>query len=94
MEADDTKYSCSICDYASGFLAEVWKHALDEHPGEKVKLDSKVKEDIIVNLVVEQNVNIMEDMNSLKNGLKNSFNQLAMEIYESERRSRFKDYCC
>ena len=77
------KYKCSGCYYSSDHLAEMWKHSLDEHPNEKVQLNSKVKDDILVNLLAAQNECIREDIDYFKCGVRDSFNFLSQEIDSS-----------
>ena len=63
------KYACNSCGFGSNFVAELWNHVIDAHPGEN-QFESKAKHEIFYNLVAEQNVNILEEFNTLKDALK------------------------
>ena len=72
------EYSCNSCEFTSNNVAQLWKHILDVHSGEKFQFDNKTKEDIVIGLVAEQNVEILEAMYFIKAGLKESYEQLAI----------------
>ena len=82
------KYTCNTCEYGSDYIAELWNHVLEVHPGSNFQFDNKVKKDILLNLVAEQNVDIMEEFNSLKKDIKEAFTQLAQDIGGSMRSIR------
>ena len=85
IKAQGLQYTCSICAFESDYLASIWKHLMDEHPGEKIELNSNVKQDILINLVAEQNVDIMTDIRSLTSTVMEAFLNLAGGMEESFR---------
>ena len=77
-EDKDTRiYSCDACPYTTLYVGQLWEHVLDKHPGKDKEFSPKTSKDILFNLLAEQNMDLLEEVRSIKNGMKNSFNQLA-----------------
>ena len=72
------KYACNTCEYGSNFIAELWNHVLDVHPGDKFQFDQNAKHDILYNLVAEQNVDVLEQFNILNEHMEEASKKLAL----------------
>ena len=79
-------YKCNLCDFGANFITEIWNHKLDNHAGETFnvnKFDESAKYNLIFNLVAEQNVDLMEEVTNLKNGIKEVLEQLINEFEDN-----------
>ena len=74
------KYTCNTCEYGSNFVAELWNHVLELHPGDKSGFDTKARHDILYNLVAEQNMIIMEYFNTLNRDIKVAVKQMTEDM--------------
>ena len=69
----EEQYSCNRCVYRSNHVAQLWKHILNAHPGKDFKFDTKEKDDILINLAAEQNVEVLEEISKIRAGQIESF---------------------
>ena len=76
------KYKCNSCNFESDFLVKMYEHKLANHPEIPIDFNPKTTsvKDMALNLIAEQNIEIMEEILHLKEGLKLAFEQLSDEI--------------
>ena len=77
----ELKYSCSECSYSSDYLVHMWSHGESTHP-EHMKNFTPRPKDMVLSLVAEQNMDIIEDIESLKKVTKNSLDAFADKMQE------------
>ena len=75
------KYECKECSYSTNYIADVWEHMFRKHSGQSNAFDQKQFENMALKIVVEQNVEIIEEMETLKKDTKGAFQHMA-DIYE------------
>ena len=63
------------------YIADVWEHMFRKHSGQSNAFDQKQFENMALKIVVEQNVEIIEEMETLKKDTKGAFQHMA-DIYE------------
>ena len=68
----DLKYKCEICQYSSGFLIHLWKHRLVNHPQNIPNFHPRSK-DMVAALLAEQNMDILDEIETLKKDFKGAF---------------------
>ena len=90
IQSQSLQYNCSVCDFESDYLASMWKHLMDDHTGENIQLNSKLKQDILINLVAEQNVDLMGDISSLKTTMMEAFFHLADAMEKSFKNIKYE----
>ena len=76
------KFNCNFCDYGSNLLTKMFEHRLDDHKEDTSDFISKhtVVKDMLINLIAEQNIEILQEFEQLKRGLKDSFEQLSEDV--------------
>ena len=76
------EYHCDSCEYKSSDLPGIWTHKLNKHSGGNHAIGNSPLE-TIMSILVEQNANIVEEINSLKDGIAVFFNQLGGGIQDN-----------
>ena len=76
------EYHCDSCEYKSSDLPGIWTHKLNNHSGGNHAIGNSPVE-TIMSILVEQNANIVEEINSLKDGIAVFFNQLGGGIQDN-----------
>ena len=56
------------------------RHVFNNHAGENFQFNPLANKDVVLSLLAEQNVDIIEEMNSIKNDIKGSFLELAKNV--------------
>ena len=81
----DKKYKCNYCSFESEFLIRMYEHRLNDHPEEQIDFmpNKTTAKDMIINLIAEQNIEIIQEFESMTKGLKDSFVQLTHDIRTS-----------
>ena len=73
-------YNCDSCPFTTIYVGHLWEHVLDKHPGKDKEFAPKTSKDVLLNILAEQNMDLMEEVRNIKNGMKDSFNQLAKDF--------------
>ena len=81
--ADTRTYTCETCDFTTVYVAQLWEHMVEKHPPKEFA--PRTAKDTISSLLAEQNIDLMEEVISLKNGFKGSFEQLAGDMDKTLR---------
>ena len=76
-------YTCKTCNYGSNYIAELWNHIFETHPGNDFKFDKKAKNNMLLNMVAEPNVDVIEEFNHLNRDTKEAFKEMAREFDHS-----------
>ena len=77
-ETQDTpKYGCEECNFTSNYLADAWTHSVEQHKEGQIQSNPKLTESMILRIVMEQNEVLVEEVDTLKEYLKESFLQMA-----------------
>ena len=80
MKHDESKYSCNECSFTTNYVANTWEHTVDQHPDKSLNFTKKEAENFILKLVAEQNADIGEGVDGLRNELKDAFEGLAIVV--------------
>ena len=79
----EPNYFCNLCDFTTNFVDQLWNHKLEEH-GDKYfnhnNFTENDRKNILFSVVAEQNVELMEEMVTLRKFLKEVFEQLTNDI--------------
>ena len=75
----ETKYFCEECAYSTKFVLHLWEHREINHPGHAILSKPKPK-DVALSLLAEQNMDIIEDLGSLKALFKAVFIEFAGQV--------------
>ena len=75
----ELKYNCDACDYSTNFVLDLCKHREAEHP-EKSPIYKPNTKDMALSLLAEQNMDIIEDLGSLKTLFKGVFLEFADKV--------------
>ena len=76
-------YPCNLCEFRSDHIEHMWNHKLDKHTGEYFnvrKFSKDERQNMLFSLVAEQNVELMEEMLSLKKGVKAILEQFTYDV--------------
>ena len=74
----DQKYNCKECEYKTDYVANTWKHTLNQHPDKPLEFTREKNEnDFVLKLVAEQNAEILEGMDTMKNYFREAFDNMA-----------------
>ena len=79
---NDGKYDCNFCNFKTEYMIKIYEHKLQEHPDASDEFNSKkiTAKDMAVNLLAEQNLELMEKLVALENGIKATFGTLVDEV--------------
>ena len=78
MHVMDQKYNCKECEYKTDYVANTWKHTLNQHPDKPLEFTREKNEnDFVLKLVAEQNAEILEGMDTMKNYFREAFDNMA-----------------
>ena len=91
----DMKHTCEMCDYGTHFVASMWEHSFSQHHDKSPQFKEIQTENLIMKIVAEQNANLIDEIETLKEDTKRAFNGLAIAIDESieNMREEAKDNC-
>ena len=76
------KYNCKECAFTANLVADFWKHSLTKHPDDAIPYDGNQFENMTLKIMAEQNVDLGEEIETLKKDMKGACEQLA-NIFES-----------
>ena len=80
-----SKYRCKECEFETNFIADIWEHALKQHPDTSSQFYQSQTENLAIKMVAEQNADMSEEMETLKKDFKGAFEKFA-EIVETNIR--------
>ena len=60
-----------MCDFSSGYILHLWEHIAQRHPDQMPSFNPRSK-DMVSALIAEQNLNILEEVETLKKDIKGS----------------------
>ena len=60
-----------MCDFSSGYILHLWEHIAQRHPDQMPSFNPRSK-DMVSALIAEQNLNILEEVETLKKDMKGS----------------------
>ena len=89
------EHTCKMCDYGTHFVARMWEHSFSQHHDKSPQFKEIQAENLIMKIVAEQNANLIDEIETLKEDTKRAFNGLAIAIDESieNMREEAKDNC-
>ena len=91
-EPQDCKYKCNFCGFEANVLTKMYEHKFINHPDDPMEFQPRMNntQDFILNLLAEQNVELMEELQTLKTAfvkhtedMKNCFDSLEDETKTS-----------
>ena len=74
---DEAKYECKECDYEAHFMADIWSHTIKQHPEKAYNFKNKNEDNMMLKIIVEQNSELIEEVETLKKDMKGAFQSLA-----------------
>ena len=76
---DDLKYKCASCKFSSNFMLHIWEHRESNHPNETPNFFPRSK-DMALALLAEQNIDIIEEVETLKKSFTGAFFEFVENI--------------
>ena len=82
---DNFAYGCDLCEFRDDFLGNIWKHKIGIHHedfqfNKYADLSSK---DLMLNLLAEQNSNMIQELTTLKDFIKELYERLTDEFVDT-----------
>ena len=85
-QENSSEYRCNFCEYVSGSIETIWNHKLDKHTGQSFNfnnLDKDGSKDSVLHLLAGQNIDLLEEVMSMKKALKEVVGQMIDDCEES-----------
>ena len=78
----DLNYGCDLCGFRDNFVGNIWMHKIHKHDKsfQFNKSSGSTANDLMLNLLAEQNSNLMDEVNTLKNFIKEAFENFTNEF--------------
>ena len=76
------RFKCNMCDYTTDFVLYIWEHRQANHPNDIPQFSPQSK-DMVLSLLANQVNDLLEEMGTLKDGLKNAFLDLVSFVNSS-----------
>lgn len=73
----ELKYNCGSCDFAANQLLHVWEHRQSKHPDKIPEFPSRTPKDMILSLIAEQNIDLIEEVETFRKDVTNSMVEFA-----------------
>ena len=80
VQENDLKYNCEKCAFATNYLLHLWEHREQKHPDQTPTFHPRSK-DMALALLAEQNIDLIEELESFKKGIKGAFLEFADDIF-------------
>ena len=87
-------WSCETCGFASEFILDMWKHREEQHSNSTPEFQPKPKQDFAIAFLAEHNLDIMEEMDTLKKEVRASILRLASDIEDNLATIRDESKAC
>ena len=71
------KYNCRECEFASNYVADLWKHTYEEHSDQTSQFDQKEVVNMCLRMCAEQHMEVLEEMETMKSDMKGAFKNMA-----------------
>ena len=69
---EELKYKCDLCNFASNYLLHAWEHRQSNHPEKAPEFAPRSSKDMVLSMLAEQNIDIIEGLETLRADTKNS----------------------
>ena len=79
VQENDLKYNCEKCAFATNYLLHLWEHREQKHPDQTPTFHPRSK-DMALALLAEQNIDLIEEFESFKKGIKGAFLEFADDM--------------
>ena len=79
-------YQCDLCEFGGDLITDIWSHKLDKHADESLgykNTDEQAKNNMFFNFVAEQNLEVVEEVMNMKNGMKQVIDQLITDFEDT-----------
>ena len=79
---EDLNYGCDICGFRDDFVGNIWMHKIIKHEKsfQYNKSSESTANELMLNLLAEQNSNLMDEVVTLKNFIKEAFENFTNEF--------------
>jgi hypothetical protein len=79
VQESELKYDCEKCAFATNYLLHLWEHREQKHPDQTPTFHPRSK-DMALALLAEQNIDLIEELESFKKGIKGAFLEFADDM--------------